>query len=58
MLHQEEKAKSSPYNLSNFTKPLVSNKKEGNGRLTFKEAISQPARPEFVEDMRKEIGDN
>ena len=36
LLHHEERAKSSPENLPNFTNPLFSRIEEVNGTLTFK----------------------
>ena len=56
LLHHEEKPKSSLYNLTKFTNPLVSNTEEGNDNFTFNESISQPTRLEVVEDTRREIG--
>ena len=56
LLHHEERYKSSPGNLPNFNKTLVSNIEPFNDTYAFKEATSHPNRLEFVEEMIKEIG--
>ena len=56
LLHHKERDKYSPDNIPNLTNPLDSNIEEGNDNFTSKEATSQPARLDFVESTRKEIG--
>ena len=51
----EERVKSSPENLPNFTNPLVYNIEVGNNDSTLTESISKPDKLEFVESTRKEI---
>ena len=53
LFHHEERAKSSPDNLPNFTNLLDSNIEVGNDTSTFNEATSQPDRLYFVNSMRK-----
>ena len=48
MIHYEEKFKTSPDNLPNFTTSLVL-KKEGNETPTFKRYTIQPDRMNFVD---------
>ena len=55
LLHHEERSKSSPENLPNFTNPMASNVELVNDSFNFKKATSQPDRLEFVEARRKEI---
>ena len=58
LVHHEERVKSSPENLPNFTNPLASKINSGNDTFTFKEVSSQSGRLYFVEETRKEIGDH
>ena len=53
LIQYEERAKSSPDNLPNFTNPLASIMEAVNDTFTFKEATSQPDRMDFVEAKRK-----
>ena len=55
LIHHEERAKSSPDNLSNFNNPPFSNIEELNDTFNFKEAIIQPDRLGFLESMIKDI---
>ena len=53
LIHHEERTKSSPENITNFTKPLASNIEAGNYTFTFKEATSQPDKLDLVDATRK-----
>ena len=53
LIHHEERAKSFPDNLPNFTNPLASKKESGNYTFTFKEATSQTDRIYLVDAIRK-----
>ena len=55
MVHDEERDKYSPENISNLTNPLDCNIEAKHDTFVFKEAIRKLDRLEFVEDTRKEI---
>ena len=48
LLHNEERSKCSPDNLSNFVNPLVSSKEAVHDTFSFKDATSQPASLKLV----------
>ena len=51
LVYREERSKSSPYNIPNFTNPMVSIIEELNDTFDFNETTSQTGRLKLLEEM-------